>query len=218
MSRKLVGWLSFIGAFIALQYAAEIAAKGTQDKNELYKYSTAVGGTVEYLIMLAIVLWIAGRRRDLLALRRPRAWVPALGLAVLALVACDLAIQLVLEPILHGAREQGAVPSHWEPAHAGAFAANWALVALLDPVVEELTFRGLGLSLLLERVGRGAAILLIGLLFAAAHGLFQAFPELALFGCALAWLRLRTDSVYPGMLVHGAFNSIALASVLFAPR
>jgi membrane protease YdiL (CAAX protease family) len=218
MNRKLVGWLSFIGAFIALQYAAEIAAGGSQDKNELYQYSTAVGGTVEYLIMLAIVLWIAGSQRDLLALRRPKTWLPALGLAVVVLVGCDIVIQLVLEPILHGAREQGAVPSHWEPARAGAFAANWALIALLDPLVEELTFRGLGLSLLLERVGRGSAILLIGILFAAAHGLFQAFPELALFGCGLAWLRLRTNSVYPGMLVHGAFNSIALASVLFAPR
>jgi membrane protease YdiL (CAAX protease family) len=31
------------------------------------------------------------------------------------------------------------------------------------------------------------------------------------FGIALAWLRDRTESVYPGMVVHALFNGIALA-------
>ena len=31
-----------------------------------------------------------------------------------------------------------------------------------------------------------------------------------MFGAGLAFLRSRTGSVYPGMVVHGAFNSIAL--------
>ncbi|MGZ4403697.1 MAG: CPBP family glutamic-type intramembrane protease [Gaiellaceae bacterium] len=30
------------------------------------------------------------------------------------------------------------------------------------------------------------------------------------FGAALAWLRDRTTSVYPGVIVHGLFNGIAL--------
>jgi membrane protease YdiL (CAAX protease family) len=30
------------------------------------------------------------------------------------------------------------------------------------------------------------------------------------FGCGLAWLRECSDSVYPGMVVHGVFNAIAL--------
>ena len=38
--------------------------------------------------------------------------------------------------------------------------------------------------------------------------------ELALFGCALAWLRARTDSVFPGMLVHATFNATALIVVV----
>ena len=59
-------------------------------------------------------------------------------------------------------------------------------------------------------------IIATGLLFAASHGLVQAFPELAALGFALAWLRQRTDSVYPGMLVHGTFNSLALAAVFFS--
>ena len=33
---------------------------------------------------------------------------------------------------------------------------------------------------------------------------------LVVFGTALAFVRSRTDSVYPGMVVHAVFNSIAL--------
>ena len=36
------------------------------------------------------------------------------------------------------------------------------------------------------------------------------FGSVVVFGCALAWLRSRTDSVYPGMVVHGLFNGVAL--------
>jgi membrane protease YdiL (CAAX protease family) len=38
----------------------------------------------------------------------------------------------------------------------------------------------------------------------------EAFPFLATFGALLAYLRSRVDSVYPGMIVHGLFNAIAL--------
>jgi membrane protease YdiL (CAAX protease family) len=56
-----------------------------------------------------------------------------------------------------------------------------------------------------------------GVLFGLAHGLIVALPVLAVFGIAVGWVRDRTDSVYPGMLLHGTFNGIALiASVLVA--
>src|SRR5205814_4786520 len=100
----------------------------------------------------------------------------------------------------------------WEPSHAGAYAANFVAVAGIAPFVEELTFRGLGFTLL-QRFGTWPAILVVGITFGLAHGLVEALPELALFGCALAWLRARTDSVFPGMLVHATFNAVGLLSV-----
>ena len=53
-----------------------------------------------------------------------------------------------------------------------------------------------------------------GLLFGAAHGLLVALPILAFFGMVVAWLRVRTDSVYPGMLLHATFNGIALIAAV----
>ena len=53
-------------------------------------------------------------------------------------------------------------------------------------------------------------ILGIGVLFALWHGLVQALPVLFVFGTGLAYLRYRTESIYPGMALHMLFNGLAL--------
>jgi len=58
-------------------------------------------------------------------------------------------------------------------------------------------------------------ILITGLAFGLGHGLVLGLPVLAFFGITLAWLRSETDSVYPGMIVHGTFNGLALLVVVF---
>jgi len=204
-------WLTFIGAFILVAYAARLQ-EGKPDTDTLYEYSFAIAGAVQYGLILLVVGAIAGFDRNLLALRRPRSWPRALGLA--AAVAVGLLVVInILEHFLHAGEEQGLVPKEWEPSRAGAFAASFVVVAVVAPFVEELTYRGLGFSLL-EPFGDALAIVVVGVLFALSHGLVEGLVELSLFGCALAWLRMKTDSVVPGMFVHGAFNAIALISVL----
>jgi len=60
------------------------------------------------------------------------------------------------------------------------------------------------------------AIVLTGFLFGAAHGLIVALPVLTIFGIVVAWLRVRTDSIFPGMALHAAFNGIALIAAVSA--
>ena len=64
------------------------------------------------------------------------------------------------------------------------------------------------------RFPKGSIWVVVGVTFSLAHGLLQAFPELAIFGCALAWLRWQTRSVYPGMILHGTFNAISLVAAV----
>jgi membrane protease YdiL (CAAX protease family) len=115
----------------------------------------------------------------------------------------------LLDKLFHGGQEQALTPDRWQPKHAAAFAANFLVIALVAPVVEELLFRGIGFHLL-QRFGATASIVATGLAFGLYHGLVNALPILTLFGISLAWLRSRTRSVYPGMLVHAAFNAVAL--------
>ena len=218
MSRtRLVAWTLLVAAIAALNYAARFTtSSGSKSARDVvYSYSTFASGMFLYAIWGGIVVAIAAPRFGLLALRAPRSWPRALGLAFAAVVAiylCEALVSLIPLPQSPG-KEQGLTPTHWEPAHAGAFAANLVLFALVAPFVEELTFRGLGQSLLLF-LGRWSSIILVGFAFGLAHGLLEALLVLVPFGIILAYLRDRTDSVYPGMIVHGLFNGVALAAAV----
>jgi membrane protease YdiL (CAAX protease family) len=196
---------------IALSYWSRAAA-GKPDPQVLYEWTTAIGGAVQDGIVLALVLAIAGARRDLLALRLPRSLREALRLLGVALVAVYL-FEIVYSHLAHPGNEQGLTPAHWEPRHALAYVVNGLVICTFVPFVEELTYRGLGYSLL-ERFGRWPSILAIGLLFGLAHGLVVSLPIIVAFGCVLAWIRARTGSVYPGMLLHATFNLIALIAAV----
>jgi membrane protease YdiL (CAAX protease family) len=211
MRWRLVAWIAFVTLIAAIAYASRFA-EGTPESDALYKWSTAVGEVFVFAVIIAVTLAIAGSQRQLLALRRPYSWRRAAVIAVPVFIAAFVAISAI-DRALHGSREQGLVPKHWEPSHAGAFAANFVVVAFVAPFAEELLFRGLGFSLLLPLLGRWPTIIAIGISFGLYHGLVEALPELALFGCALAWLRSRTGSVFPGMIAHATFNTVGLLSV-----
>ncbi|MDX6481974.1 MAG: protease family protein [Gaiellaceae bacterium] len=206
---RLGFWALWVVLFAALNYS-ERGARA--DPDVIYKFSTFASGAIFYAIWLGAVLLIAIDRFDLLALRAPRSWKKALGLAAIAAVAivtCEYLVTLLPLPISPG-KEQGLAPTHWEAGHAAAFAANVVLFAVIGPFVEELMFRGLGQSLL-RFLGRVPAILLVGIAFGVDHGLVEGLLILIPFGIALAWVRDRTDSVWPGMIVHGLFNGGSLA-------
>jgi len=211
---RLACWTTLVALIAGLNYYSRFSSSSSsRSGSEIYSWSAFAGGFVVYAIWFGLVLLIAGDRSDLLALRRPRMTVPrAAGYAVGAIVLIYVVSALVsLLPLPESpGKEQGLAPTHWESAHAAAFAANVVLFALVAPVVEELMFRGLGQSLL-RFLGRWPSIVTVGVAFGLTHGLLEALLVLVPFGIALAYVRDRTDSVYPGMVVHGIFNGAALA-------
>lgn len=206
---RLIAWFLFVGTLTALNYLGRATTEGV-DRTYLYTWTAFVGGLIQFSIMLGIVLWIAagGPARELLALRRPRSWPRALGLAALVFLA-TMAIAGALSPFANPGEEQGLTPDHWDSARATQFLANALVIALFAPMVEELMFRGLGFSLL-TRFGTPVAIGVTGVLFGPIHGLLAGLPILIAFGLGLAWLRERSDSVYPCVVLHSFFNTFAL--------
>lgn len=206
----LAAWTAFVVAFASLSYAVRFT-QGKPEKNVLYQWSTVANSLIQYAVIALIVYGIAGlgNRRQLLALRRPTSWWVAARVGAAVGIGITV-LTTLLGPVLHPGREQGVTPDVWIPSHAAQYVANGIVICIVAPFVEELAFRGLGYSLLV-RYGRWTAIVLVGIAFGAAHGLVEAFPFLAAFGAGLAYLRSRVDSVYPGMIVHGVFNAIALA-------
>lgn len=207
---RTIAWTLLVAALAALAYGSRLS-EGKPPENALYRYETAIGGIAVYAILLLVVLWI-GRglpKRDFLALRPPPSWGRALGLALGAYVAIFVGAGLLLVG-LDAEGEQGLTPDEWDSSRLGPYTANFVAVALVGPVVEELTYRGAGMTLFLRVRGPAVAVIVTSLGFGLGHGLLLALPALVLFGLVTALLRLRTDSVYPSMLVHCAFNATSL--------
>lgn len=204
---KLTAWIILVSVLALLGYAGR-ASGGKPPKDAAYLYSTAASGAVQYAIILAIVLLIARPDWVLLALRRPTNWRGTLVAIVITIVAV-YSVSAIVSIFADPGAEQGLTPKQWDSGRAVPFAVNFIVFVAIAPAVEELTFRGLGYSLL-EPLGRLTAILWVGIAFGLAHGLLEGLPILIAFGCGLAFIRARSDSVYPGMVVHAAFNAFAL--------
>lgn len=97
------------------------------------------------------------------------------------------------------------------------------LVCVGSPIVEELFFRGLLFSSLLERLaplGRGvsiaAAVILTGLVFGLAHFEPLQFLALAGFGMVLALLAYSTGRLGSSIVAHISFNTVTIVAIALA--
>ena len=215
---QLWAWLVLVGVVTALNYATRLAAGGEEDRSTvLYEYGTAVGGAIFYLVLLTVVVFIARGlpAREVFALRQPRSWGAAawrMAVALAAIWGANLVLTYALG--LRAGVVQVMVPDECDPVRAVEFEANFAVIAFVGPVVEELTYRGLGFWALRAVYGVAVAIGVTSLVFGASHGLVAGLPALTVFGLAAAWLRLATDSVYPATILHVAFNGLALLAAV----
>jgi membrane protease YdiL (CAAX protease family) len=78
-----------------------------------------------------------------------------------------------------------------------------------------LFFRGLGVRALMIYGGL-VAVLVTGVIFGLVHGVLGAIPPLVLFGIALAWVRLRSASIWPVFIGHAAYNGLGVLALVLA--
>ncbi len=211
---RLTAWLAIVGLLAFVNYAGRAVA-GPPERDVLYRWETFAGALLQFGVMFGIVLAIAARgpARDLLALRRPTSWGRAAWMTVVVYVG-TVVLAGALEPFLDAEDEQGLVPEGWDPDRAAPFVANFVVISTFVPIVEEFTFRGVGFALLAARLSPVTTMVAVGVLFGLAHGLLAGLPTLIAFGAGLAWLRSRTDSVYPCIVLHGLFNGITLLAAV----
>ena len=214
---RLAIWSSLVLLWAAANFAA---SSGTEPRRRelpvFFQYSFGIGGLVLYAILLAIVVAIASglSLRETFALRRPNS-IPRAAALGLAVVGITYVIGLIVTPFLHPGDKQDILPRHgWVAGHTGAFVLSVLAVAVAAPIVEELMFRGLGFTLLGLTFGRLAAIVGVGVAFGLAHGIAEALPILVPLGAGLAWLRDRTNSVYPGIVLHALFNGVQVVAAV----
>lgn len=129
-----------------------------------------------------------------------------LGLMVLAAVAWDAVTALLGRPVV-------PVFMRATYATAGNPALFWLALAVAAPVFEELFFRGFLLTgLRRSRLGASGAVLVTALLWAGIHLQYNTYEiaSIFLFGLILGAARVRTDSTWTPMLMHGLLNLLSL--------
>ena len=210
LNPRLAGWVLFVCVFAALNYWSHFSDERPAT-DFAYQWESSIFGLVQYALIFGIVLLlgIGLDRRRFLALRRPRSWWRAARISALVILAV-LVAAAAAAPLGNPEEEQGLIPEHFDSDRIVQFAAFAAIVTVIAPIVEELMFRGAGYALL-ERYGRTAAVILVGIAFALIHGLVAGFPVIATFGIGLAYRRSRTESVYPCILIHGSFTAAGLS-------
>ncbi|MGH3072524.1 MAG: lysostaphin resistance A-like protein [Gaiellaceae bacterium] len=211
---RLALWLALVSSFAALNLASRTTGERPPD-DAVYRLDYALGGLASYALLLSLVvaLTIGVPRREVLALRPPAAWGRAIGLAFGAVIAIFIGAAVALS--LSGAGdEQNLTPEGWDGSRAGAYALSFLAIVFLGPITEELLYRGVGLTLLLERFGMPVAVVVTSVLFGLGHGLLLSLAAFVWFGIVAAFVRLRTDSIYPAFIVHGTFNAVGMIAPL----
>jgi sodium transport system permease protein len=88
------------------------------------------------------------------------------------------------------------------------------LMAVLPAICEEVAFRGFILSGLRRLGHKWWAIALSAVFFGMAHTVIQQSIAAAALGAVIAYLAIQSGSLVPGMLFHGTYNALMLASSL----
>lgn len=168
---------------------------------------------VASFMMAAITLiWCAIFRHDLWPMlkriSKPRWFAAALGLAAVTYVFASTMVRMV-QFVFH----LPDVP-YLEPFIDEGYGLGWAIlcVAVLPGIFEELAFRGVILSPLNRILKDQEAMVVCALMFAILHLQAASMPHLFVIGYLLSWLRLRSGSLYPSILMHFTHNLLVVLS------
>lgn len=93
--------------------------------------------------------------------------------------------------------------------------ATLLVAVFVAPFCEEIFFRGFVFQGLRRGMPVGWAIVFSALLFGVAHADPGSFAVLFIIGIALAFLRWRTKSIWPGMILHMLNNGIGAMVIIF---
>src|SRR6185503_5853530 len=90
------------------------------------------------------------------------------------------------------------------------------VAAVLAPIVEEAFFRGFLFQGFRQKYGWIRAMLLSSAIFAAAHLDPVSLIPTFILGLVLAYLFQRSNSVWPGIILHFLVNAFGLCAAYFA--
>ncbi|MYL63445.1 CPBP family intramembrane metalloprotease [Bacillus hwajinpoensis] len=91
------------------------------------------------------------------------------------------------------------------------FIIGFISAAIISPIYEEIFYRGFLYKWFRMKWGVGAGILLSSLIFTIVHiPTYNTLPVNFISGVIFAWTYEKSGSIWPGIIIHGTFNGIAV--------
>jgi len=176
------------------------------------------GGVVYLITLLATFGWIVLRRRGTwrdIGFRRTSPWWALLILGIfvvqlLGVALANLAVQQITGPFVN---PQIAALTDEHGFSWLNFGVVFTVGAVIAPIVEELTFRGLLYQWLRKHTGVLLPVLVSGALFSAVHFIPQLFLGLFLVGVILALAFEWSQSLWVPIALHMLQNSLAIIAI-----
>lgn len=197
---KRIGWL--FGLLLAMSLVFGLAWRASRSP------WIDVGFALADALIVVVALGL--RRRKLLFLFQLRPTTLRESLAQVAIAVVFVALATAYFRLI----EHLGVPM--ASATAAFRDAGWplwsmlVLVSVMPAVFEELAFRGV-IQSALERVFNARdAWLIQAALFSVLHLSPLMFPSHFLMGLCFGYMRRRSRSIYPGMLLHAAWNALVV--------
>ena len=210
---------SLVATIVALLVLPSAGDSGTTGEQLLQELSI-VG-----LVALQVPLWLGLLGTPLLARRYGLDWRSQIrwrmrAIDVVVGTGIGLALQLVVVPLMYWPIFQIFGDLDVEgPARELTGLAETPLevvllvvmTVMLAPLTEEVFFRGLLQTALLDRLGPVRAVAISSVAFGITHFQLVQFPALVLVGVVNGILVLRTGRLGPVLWSHAAFNAVTVA-------
>jgi uncharacterized protein len=194
---------SAVGLYFALLAVSAVSVLLL--KAEMRPAEVQIGASVGMAVLT--LLWCAAWRKELWLVvgrvGKPVWYLAGIGCAVVTLAIAIAVITIV------GRLWPGMV-DHYAPTFLEAgygWTTIFVILAIGPPLTEELAFRGVIFDALRPALSTNEAIMVSAMMFMILHLSPLNFPHTLAMGVAAGVLRVKSGSIWPGVLLHFVHNS-----------